>query len=119
MVFNSILFFLDSVFLEGNGIFGFLGGSGGQAALGSDDPIVKGVVLTVFGVTGFGILLNLFNAERPNVYGKICFLKEIAVFNPGSLTSILDISHFLNNNRFFVSANFISLVSLSFQSLVH
>ncbi len=62
MVFNSILLFLDSVFLEGNGIFGFLGGGSGQAALGSDDPIVKGIVLTVFGVTGFGILLNLFNA---------------------------------------------------------
>ena len=61
MVFNFILLFLNSIFLEDKGIFGFLGG-GGQAALGSDDPIVKGLVLTVFAVTGFGILLNLFNA---------------------------------------------------------
>jgi uncharacterized membrane protein (DUF106 family) len=62
MDFNFILLFLDSVFLEGDGIFGFLGGGGGQAALGSDDPIVKGLILTAFAVTGFGILLNLFNA---------------------------------------------------------
>ncbi len=62
MDFNFILLFLDSVFLEGDGIFGFLGGGGGQAALGSDDPVVKGLILTAFAVTGFGILLNLFNA---------------------------------------------------------
>ena len=60
MDFNFILLFLDSVFLEGHDIFGFLGG--GQATLGSDDPIVKGLVLTAFAVTGFGILLNFFNA---------------------------------------------------------
>lgn len=61
MDFNFILLFLDSVFLEGDGgIFDFLGG--GQAALGSDDPIVKGLILTAFAVAGFGILLNLFNA---------------------------------------------------------
>ncbi len=62
MDFNFILLFLDSVFLKDDGIFGFLGGGGGQAALGSDDPIVKGLILTAFAVTGFGILLNLFNA---------------------------------------------------------
>ena len=61
MDFNFILLFLGSVFLEGDGIFGFLSGSG-QTALGSDDPIVKGLILTEFAVTGFGILLNLFNA---------------------------------------------------------
>lgn len=61
MIFNSILLFLNSMFLEGGDIFGFLSG-GGQAALGSDDPIVKGLILTAFAVTGFGILLNLFNA---------------------------------------------------------
>ncbi|MCE9652688.1 MAG: TMCO1/EMC3 family protein [Nitrosarchaeum sp.] len=64
MDFSSILLFLNSVFLEdkGGGIFGFLGGGAGRGALGSDDPIVKGLVLTAFAVTGFGILLNLFNA---------------------------------------------------------
>ena len=59
MDFNFILLFLDSVFLQGD-IFTSLSGS--QAALGSDDPIVKGLILTAFAVTGFGILLNLFNA---------------------------------------------------------
>ena len=31
-------------------------------ALGSDDPIIKGVILSMFAVSGFGILLNIFNA---------------------------------------------------------
>ena len=63
MDFNFILLFLDSIFLkEDGGIFGFLGGGSGRGALGSDDPIVKGLILTAFAVTGFGILLNLFNA---------------------------------------------------------
>lgn len=60
--YNVVMLFLDSVFLQGDdgGIFGFIGN--GRQALGSDDPIVKGVILTLFGVTGFGILLNLFNS---------------------------------------------------------
>ena len=45
--------------------------------------------------------------------------KEIAVFNPGSTTSTSDKSHFLNNSKFFVSAISISLVSPSFQLLIH
>lgn len=59
---NAILLFLDSIFLQGDdgGIFGFLGQNRG--ALGSDDPIVKGLIPTLFGVTGFGILLNFFNS---------------------------------------------------------
>ena len=61
MDFNFIFLFLDSVFLqEDGGIFGFLGG--GHGALGSDDPIIKGLILTAFCVAGFGIMLNLFNA---------------------------------------------------------
>ena len=50
--------FLDAVFLQGMDLFGL--GDGG--ALGSDDPIVKGVIPTLFAVTGFGILLNMFNS---------------------------------------------------------
>ena len=59
---NFIMVFLDSVFLQGDdgGIFGFMSKSRG--ALGSDDPIVKGLIPTLFGVTVFGILLNVFNA---------------------------------------------------------
>ena len=33
-----------------------------RQALGSEDPIIQGLVLSMFAVTGFGILLNLFNA---------------------------------------------------------
>ena len=38
----------------------FLGGEAG--ALGSDDPLVRGALLSMAAVTGFGVLLNLFNA---------------------------------------------------------
>ncbi len=57
MDFNFILLFLDSIHLQ----FDILGG-GGRQALGSDDPIIKGLILSMFAVSGFGILLNLFNA---------------------------------------------------------
>jgi len=60
--FNFILLFFENVFLQGDngGIFSFM--NQGRQALGSDDPIVKGVILTLFGVTGFGIILNIFNS---------------------------------------------------------
>ena len=61
MEFNFLLFFLNSIFLEENGgIFGFLGS--GARSLGSDDPIIQGVIPSLFAVAGFGIMLNLFNA---------------------------------------------------------
>ncbi len=50
--------FLDAVFLQSMDFFGL----GDKGALGSDDPLVKGVVATMFAVTGFGILLNMFNS---------------------------------------------------------
>ncbi|MDC4230995.1 MAG: EMC3/TMCO1 family protein [Nitrosopumilus sp.] len=56
MDFNFILLFIDSIHLQ----LDFLGGDKG--ALGSDDPMIKGLILSLFAVTGFGILLNLFNA---------------------------------------------------------
>jgi len=58
MDFNFILLFIDSAFLQ---LPDFLGGEG-RMALGSDDPMVKGLILTMFAVTGFGILLNVFNS---------------------------------------------------------
>ena len=59
MELDFILLFLDSVFLqEGDGFFGFMGAKG----LGSDDPIVKGIIPSLFAVAGFGIMLNFFNA---------------------------------------------------------
>jgi len=59
---NFVLFFLDVTFLQGDdrGVFSFMNNS--RQALGSDEPMVKGVILTLFGVTGFGIVLNLFNS---------------------------------------------------------
>ena len=56
MDFNFILLFIDSISLQ----FDIFGGE--RMALGSDDPIIKGLILSMFAVTGFGVLLNIFNA---------------------------------------------------------
>ena len=56
MDFSFILLFIESIPLQ----FDFFGGDRG--ALGSDDPIIKGLILSMFAVAGFGILLNIFNA---------------------------------------------------------
>ena len=56
MDFNFILLFIDSIYLQ----FDFFGGERG--AMGSDDPIVKGLIPALFAVSGFGILLNVFNS---------------------------------------------------------
>ncbi|MBS1267801.1 MAG: hypothetical protein MAG458_00514 [Nitrosopumilus sp.] len=58
MDFNFILLFIDSAFLQ---LPDFLGGDG-RMALGSDDPIIKGLIISMFAVTGFGVLLNIFNS---------------------------------------------------------
>ena len=60
MDFNFILLFIDSTILQ---LPDFLGGEG-RMALGAEpeDAWVKGLILTMFGVTGFGILLNVFNS---------------------------------------------------------
>ncbi|NQV40501.1 MAG: DUF106 domain-containing protein [Nitrosopumilus sp.] len=58
MDFNFVLLFINSIHLQ---LPDFLGGEG-RMVLGSADPMVKGVILTLFGVTGFGIVLNLFNS---------------------------------------------------------
>ena len=65
MDFNFILLFIDSAILQ---LPDFLGGEG-RMALGSDDPIVgrgmdasMALITGMFAVTGFGILLNVFNS---------------------------------------------------------
>jgi uncharacterized membrane protein (DUF106 family) len=60
MEIDFILNFLDSIFLQedGGGFFGL----GDRKGLGSDDPMIKGMILSMFTVSGFGIVLNLFNA---------------------------------------------------------
>ena len=55
---HAVLLFIESLFLQGD----FFGLGGGAGALGSDDPMVKGVVATLFAVAGLGAVLNLFNA---------------------------------------------------------
>jgi len=57
MDFNFILLFIDVIHLQ---LPDFLGGE--RQALGSDDPMIKGLILSMFAVSAFGILLNLFNA---------------------------------------------------------
>ena len=57
MDFNFILLFIDSAFLQ---LPDFLGGE--RMALGSADPMIKGLIITMFAVSGFGILLNIFNS---------------------------------------------------------
>ena len=56
MEFNIILNFIDALFLQMD-FFGMR-----EGPLGSDDPMVKGVVASMFAVAGFGILLNLLNS---------------------------------------------------------
>ena len=56
MEFNLILNFIDAVFLQMD-FFGMR-----EGPLGSDDPMVKGVIASMFAVAGFGILLNLLNS---------------------------------------------------------
>jgi len=65
MDFNFILLFIDSALLQ---LPDFLGGEG-RMALGSDDPMVgrgmdasMALITGMFAVTGFGILLNVFNS---------------------------------------------------------
>ncbi len=56
MDFNFILLFIESIPLQ----FEFF--EEGRQALGSDDPMIQGLILSMFAVSGIGILLNLFNA---------------------------------------------------------
>ena len=55
--FNFILNLLDIIYLQGD-LFGIRG----EGPLGSDDPLIKGMLLSCFAVIGLSILLNLFNA---------------------------------------------------------
>ena len=56
MEFNLILNFIDAVFLQMD-FFGMR-----EGPLGTDDPMVKGVIASMFAVAGFGIVLNLLNS---------------------------------------------------------
>jgi uncharacterized membrane protein (DUF106 family) len=56
MEINFILNFIDVVFLQMD-FFGMR-----EGPLGSDDPMIKGVIASMFAVAGFGIVLNLLNS---------------------------------------------------------
>ena len=56
MEFNFILNFIDAIFLQMD-FFGMR-----EGPLGTDDPMVKGVIASMFAVAGFGMLLNLLNS---------------------------------------------------------
>ena len=56
MEFILILNFIDAVFLQMD-FFGMR-----EGPLGTDDPMVKGIIASMFAVTAFGILLNLLNS---------------------------------------------------------
>jgi len=55
---NFIFNFLESVFLQGD----FFGGITDRTALGSSDPIIKGMIPSAIAMIGFAMLLNLFNS---------------------------------------------------------
>ena len=56
MEFNFILNFIDAVFLQMD-FFGMR-----EGPLGSDDPMIKGAILSMLAVAGFGIALNVINS---------------------------------------------------------
>jgi len=76
MEFDFILLFLDTIFLqEDGGIFGFMEDT--RRGLGSDDPIIKGVIPALFAVSGFGVMLNFFNAAVRKKMVDMVKLKRI------------------------------------------
>ena len=80
----SIQMFLQAMLLQDDGDFlGFLAGDRG--ALGSDDPVIVGMVAAAFAVSGFGILLNLMNAAiRKKMIDQVKWrriMKETRAFN--------------------------------------
>ena len=56
MEFNILLNFIDAIFLQMD-MFGMR-----EGPLGTDDPMIKGVIASMFAVAAFGIVLNLLNS---------------------------------------------------------
>jgi len=57
MELNFLFQFLDTIFLQD-----FLPDFSNRGSLGSDDPWITGLIPSMLALTGFGILLNLFNS---------------------------------------------------------
>ncbi len=83
---EQILLFIDILLLQ----FDFFGDERG--ALGSDDPIIQGIILSMFAVAGFGILLNIFNAGvRKKMIDQIKFkriMKETRAYQKERMAAI-------------------------------
>lgn len=78
------MFILQGLFLQDDGgFFGFL--TGNRGALGSDDPVIAGLIAAAFAVSGFGIMLNLLNAAiRKKMIDQVKWrriMKETRAFN--------------------------------------
>lgn len=81
---ENVVLFLQGIFLQDGGDFlGFLGGDRG--ALGSDDPVIAGLIAAAFAVSGFGVMLNLLNsAIRKKMIDQVKWrriMKETRTFN--------------------------------------
>ena len=57
MELDFILLFLDSIFLQGDVSF-----FGERTNFGTANPPIKGMILSMFAVAGFGVLLSVFNS---------------------------------------------------------
>ena len=57
MELDFILLFLDSIFLQGDVSF-----FGERTNFGTANPTIKGMILSMFAVAGFGVLLSVFNS---------------------------------------------------------
>ena len=78
------MFILQGLFLQDDGgFFGFL--TGNRGALGSDDPVIAGLIAAAFAVSGFGVMLNLLNAAiRKKMIDQVKWrriMKETRAFN--------------------------------------
>ena len=85
---HMVLLFIESLLLQGD----FFGLGGEAGALGSDDPMVKGVVATLFAVAGLGAVLNLFNAAiRKKMIDMVKYkriMKETRAFQKERMAAI-------------------------------
>lgn len=85
------MFILQGLFLQDDGgFFGFL--TGNRGALGSDDPVIAGLIAAAFAVSGFGVMLNLLNAAiRKKMIDQVKWrriMKETRAFNKERMAAL-------------------------------
>ncbi len=77
MEFNFILNFIDAVFLQMD-FFGMR-----EGPLGTDDPMIKGAILSMLAVAGYVFVINLFDLEGCNNLLKKGYKVENLIEFPG------------------------------------